>query len=157
MPFVNARNNATVVGTLPRAPKVFAPNADNSQSVQLVVGYLEENIRPGEKTRRWKNVSLSGYVPANADGSVKTDHLYSGLSKGSNILVNYEPFDDSYTDKDGNTIYTKVNRIHGITFLDPAGRAEELRAKAAEEQAPAPAAEPVAQAPAATEAVDPLA
>lgn len=131
---INSANYAVVTGRLVADPKVFAPNKDNSQGVAATLWY-----RSGfGKNSVLRNVDLKGFIPANENGSVRTDSVYSYMGKGDLVQIAYEPQVESYTDAAGNKVHVNVNKIviGGVTLME----AKKDQAPAAEQtQAQAPA------------------
>lgn len=168
---VNARNFGQFTNlNLAAAPRIIVQK-NNSLKVFLT-GFYDDDFASSDGANKSKRheIDLQDYVAPAADGSVRENHVYKFLTKGSPVSGLYETRKDPYTDKNGVRQYPQISVIRSITLLESkAATAERIARVAAEQNAAGTAGEnveesgaPVAaqaatQAPAVNENVDPLA
>ena len=112
MAIINPLNNGTVIGRLPKDPKLFE-NKDGSKSVRFTVmarnGY--KNAQGGYDST---GVDLEAFIPATAEGN----GVYDILKKGILVQVTYEIRRNNWTDKDGKMHYDQVLRVNDVRVLE---------------------------------------
>lgn len=113
MAIINPLNNGTVIGRLPKDPKIFE-NKDGSKSVRFTVmarnGY--KNAQGGYDST---GVDLEAFIPATAEGN----GVYDILKKGILVQVTYEIRRNTWPDKKtGEMHYDQVLRVNDVRVLE---------------------------------------
>ena len=113
MAIINPLNNGTVIGRLPKDPKIFE-NKDGSKSVRFTVmarnGY--KNAQGGYDST---GVDLEAFIPATAEGN----GVYDILKKGILVQVTYEIRRNNWPDKNtGEMHYVQVLRVNDVRVLE---------------------------------------
>lgn len=125
MAIINPLNNGTVIGRLPKDPKIFDNKKDGSKSVRFTVmarnGY--KNAQGGYDSTA---VDLEAFIPATAEGN----GVYDILKKGILVQVTYEIRRNTWPDKKtGEMHYDQVLRVNDVRVLESKATTDARAAK----------------------------
>lgn len=126
----NLRNQGMVIGRLARDPMVYN-NRGGSRKILLTVA-AQDNYVDKDGKRQSQFVSLEAFVRANQRGN----GVYDCVQQGDLISCSYSVRNNTYTDKNGETVYGQVLLVDEVALLESKA-AKEARLAAKEEAATA--------------------
>ena len=133
MATINMDNFGMAHGRLTSNPTYF-DNKDGSKNVFVTVA-VANNYKTG-KERKSQFIRLKGFIPAEGKGNGVYDYMH----EGDLVSISFEVRTNNYEDKAGNKVYSQDLAITGVQ-LKETKKAQEARAKNAEEVAEVPADE----------------
>lgn len=126
----NIRNQGMVIGRLARDPMVYN-NRGGSRKILLTVAAQDNYVGKNGK-RESQFVSLEAFVKGNQRGN----GVYDYLNTGDLVSCSFSVRNNTYVDKNGETIYGQVLLVDEVALLE-SKMAKEARLAAKEEAATA--------------------
>lgn len=108
----NIRNYGVVTGRMAKDLKVYS-NRDGSRKVLMLVA-AQDNYTDRDGNRRCQFIPLEAFIPADQQG----DGVFGYLGCGDLISCSYSVRNNTYTDKDGKTVYNNVLLVEEVALLE---------------------------------------
>lgn len=125
----NIRNYGMVTGRLVRDFKV-CNNRDGSRKILFTVA-TANNYKSKDGHYHSQFISLEAFVP----GNQKDNGVFAYINGGDLITCSYSVQTNTYTNKDGNTVYGQVLMVNDVALLESKATKEARRAKATQAKA----------------------
>ncbi len=129
----NIRNYGVVTGRLAKDLAVY-DNRDGSRKILMLVA-AQDNYTDSEGNRSCQFIPLEAFIPANQ----KNNGVFGYIGCGDLISCSYTVRNNTYTDKDGKTVYSNVLLIEEVALLESKA-AKEARQSAKNQDAKKPSA-----------------
>ncbi len=120
----NIRNYGMVTGRLVRDFKV-CNNRDGSRKILFTVA-TANNYKSKDGHYHSQFISLEAFV----SGKQKDNGVYDYINSGDLITCSYSVQTNTYTNKDGNTVYGQVLMVNDVALLESKAVKEARQAKA---------------------------
>jgi single-strand DNA-binding protein len=135
----NLRNFGTAEGRLVADPAKFT-NSDGSVKVKLSLA-VNDTFKKADGTQSTQIIAFEAFIAKEAGGNLGP---YTNLEKGDKIGVGYSVRSNTYTDKNGETVYAQVLQINAVDFKETPNEKEARKGRKATANAVAAAAASVA-------------